>query len=34
VAGLYPTYCATLDRVIDVSKVRSLGLSWSGGTFS
>lgn len=34
VAELYPTYCATLDRVIDVSKVRSLGLSWSGGTFS
>ncbi len=34
VAGLYPTYCASLDRVIDVSKVRSLGLSWSGGTFS
>jgi len=34
VAGLYPTYCATLDRVIDVGKVRSLGLSWTGGTLS
>lgn len=27
---LYPRYCASLERVLDTAKVRSLGLSWKG----
>ena len=27
---LYPRYCASLERILDTAKVRSLGLSWKG----
>lgn len=27
---LYPRYCASLERILDTAKIRSLGLSWKG----